>query len=55
VWFSQQLLDMYSALYRHGSSATNFAEVLSRTAATVDSYAPPLAQLANHLLPIDQR
>jgi hypothetical protein len=55
VWFSQQLLDTYTALYRHGTSATSFAEALSRTAVTVDGYAPPLDQLARNLLPIDQR
>jgi hypothetical protein len=55
LWFSQQLLDTYTALYGLGTSATGFPEALSRTAATVESYAPPLDRLADHLLPIDAR
>ena len=55
VWFSQQLLDTYTALYGQGTSATSFAEAVSRTSVTVDSYAPPLEQLAKNLLPIDSR
>jgi hypothetical protein len=55
VWFSQQLLDMYTALYGLGTSAAGFAEALSRTAVTVERYAPPLARLADRLLPVDAR
>lgn len=55
VWFSQQLLDIYTSLWKLGTSTTSFAEALSRTSVTVDTYAPPLDQLAKHLLPIDQR
>jgi hypothetical protein len=55
VWFSTQLLDMYTPMFQAGLSATSLALSLSKVAACADVYAPLLPKLAGALLPIDDR
>jgi hypothetical protein len=55
AWFSVQLLDMYSVLFKtSGVSATAYAEALSRTAVTAD-WCPALPRDILALTPIDDR
>jgi hypothetical protein len=55
VWFSTQLLDMYTPMFQSGLSATALADALSRVAAHTDIYVPLLPKLVGALLPIDDR
>ena len=55
VWFSTQLLDLYTPMFQSGLSATALAAALSKVAATADSYAPMLPRLVDALLPVDDR
>jgi hypothetical protein len=55
VWFSTQLLSLYTCLYNAGLSATNYADSLSKTAARVDNYLPTMPRTVAFISNIDDR
>ena len=55
VWFDTQVLDAYTCLYGFGVSATAYAECLSKTAARVEGYNPPMPRTVASLRVVDDR